>query len=46
VTKHQTIAYRSPCFRAEETTHLKFLWWLRQSRRPISVLLTANIGLE
>jgi len=45
MTPHQTIAIRSPCFEANETSNPMFGW--RAMFDPnVSYCLTMNIGLE
>lgn len=46
MTKQQRIAYASPCFEAEETLKPEFHFAALMGGQPISVTLTANIGLE
>ena len=45
-TAHQSVAYRAPCFEAEETMNPDFYWRARFGAFTFSVGLTANIGLE
>lgn len=46
MNRDQITAYSSPCFHAEETTHPRFLHTARYGNTYLSVILTANIGLE
>lgn len=43
---HQMMAYGSPCFEAEETQNPRFQWLEERGGLTMSVILTANIGLE
>lgn len=42
----QGIAYASPCFDAEATTRRRFGSRGRTGRWAVSIVLTANVGLE
>lgn len=42
----QRTAYAEPCFEAEETANQKFRHIEKRGRLFLSVVLTANIGLE
>lgn len=42
----QGIAYASPCFDSEATTRPRFRSLGRAGRNTVSVVLTANVGLE
>jgi len=42
----QAIAYTSPCFDAEATTRRRFASLARTGLWRVSVVLTANVGLE
>ena len=45
-SSRQMIAYTDPCFEAEECTKEKFRWRLLAPMDHVTVVLTANIGLE
>jgi acyl dehydratase len=42
----QSLAYTSPCFDAEATAQKRFGHRARAGSWTVSVLLTANVGLE
>jgi hypothetical protein len=42
----QQAAHGSPCFHAEETAHPRFKRYKRFGGRDLSVIVTANVGLE
>jgi hypothetical protein len=42
----QALAYTLPCFDAEATTRQRYRSLGRAGSWPISVVLTANVGLE
>jgi hypothetical protein len=46
MNEHQKTAYLKPCFEAEETTNQIFKRYRKVRGGFISVILTANIGLE
>lgn len=46
MNRNQIEAYLSPCFEAEETTNPRFRSLARYGNLYMSVILTANIGLE
>jgi hypothetical protein len=46
VNNRQQIAYGSPCYDAEATTRRRFVSMGRAGRWAVSVVLTANVGLE
>ena len=43
---NQKTAFLDPCFHAEETTKVKFKHYEQERGKLLSVILTANIGLE
>lgn len=46
MNRDQLTAYSSPCYEAEETTNPKFCHLAKHGNLYLSVILTANIGLE
>ena len=46
MTQFQMIAHSSPCFHASATINRKFSHVEDHGRYSISIMLTANIGLE
>ena len=46
MTKKQKTAFNDPCFKAEETMKDKFKHYEFIKGKNLSVILTANIGLE
>jgi hypothetical protein len=42
----QQVAFEDPCFEAEETAKPKFKHYVEIQGQLISIILTANIGLE
>jgi hypothetical protein len=45
-TEHQTTAFRSPCYVAEDTLDPSFRWLVLASGKLLSVTLTVNVGFE
>jgi hypothetical protein len=46
MTPHQETAYAHPCFEAEECNHPRYQWIEARGGLTISLIMTANIGLE
>ena len=45
-TEQQQTAYLSACYEAEECANTRYAQWLPAGNRLLSVIVTANIGLE
>lgn len=46
MTPEQTVAFRNPCFEAEETMHRRFARRLPFPFNDATVILTLNVGME